>query len=509
MALRPIDIVLRAIGADAVRDALKGVGDDAGKMADDVKGAGEKTGAGLDGATSKAEQLKGGLESVRTAGLALAAAGVGAIALGNSLGDAFIEADRLNGKMQSLLAGKGLSAASDEIKKLGGDIAALTGGDDDQVATAIASAIASGRVQGLKEYGIVISDTGKAAIKAAKDVSEQAGAQETLNQVMLAGGAAVATLRGTLSDATIQTGEFQVRWGNTEEAIGAGSARARAAILGGLVGPLMMAIEQNPGLGDTAGALLYIGGAAATGIGSVVAFASQIALTSMAFPGLMASGVTAFTAIRTAALVTAPAMWAAFAPLIPLILAIAAAALIATAAIYVLSGAQKAIDDAKKDGAQADAADKEFYDKQVVRRDAGKKSYVNAGESYEAYRKRVGRGAENSEDPTAAADPTAQIADIQRQMSGVSAPGAAPPMMPSAQQVSSSITNGAQIGGGVGGVGGVGGGQIGAASGGNSQLQLGARIAGQNARGNFILEIIAPPQIEIPGNGVGSLAGGF
>lgn len=269
-----IDILLRAVGAATAKSDIKSVSDSA-------KGLGD---AAADAAT-KAEALKGSLEKIRNAGVGIAAAGAATLVLSNHLSNAFLEADRLGGKLEAMLKGKGLGDSIGKVKELGNEIAALTGNDDDQVSAAIAGAIASGRLMGLREYGIVIDANGKAAIEAAGKISEQAKQQEILNQVLIAGKRAAADLKAGMDDSTASLGEMAVRWGNLEEGIGKGAARVKSALYEGLIDPIFDLLESSPRLQETVGGILQIGGAAASGIGSLVAFVAQIGMARMALTG--------------------------------------------------------------------------------------------------------------------------------------------------------------------------------------------------------------------------------
>jgi hypothetical protein len=410
MALRPIEIILRAVGADTVKSAFTGVGDSATQMGAKVKAAGD-TGkdafAGaearakqywgtVDEARSKTENLTRSVEAFRNGAAAFTAVSAGVALFANHLSDSFLEADRLGGKLESMLSGKGLSAGIEQVKQLGNEIAGLTGGDDDQIATAIAGAIASGRLNGLREYGIVVSAEGQAAIEAAGKISEQAKAQETLNQVLIAGGAAAGVLRAGMDESTIALGEFNVRWGNLEEGIGQGAAKAKAAILGGLFEPLMRLAEANPGLQDTIGYILYIGGSAGSVIGSVLTLGSQAALTAMSLKTMGITGVGSFAAIRTGAIAAGAATWAAIAPLLPLILAIAAGVALVVGGLYLWIKAD--LDKAAADKKLGDEADRKSYD---LANDPKNKNRTAAdprvGESFEEWKTRTGRGAEDSE----------------------------------------------------------------------------------------------------------------
>lgn len=275
MASKTLDIVLRALGQDQVKSALAGVGDAAKKTGEDVSKAGADSANSFDGAGASAVSLTEKLEGVRDTAVKVGAAGGALLALGESLSANFVEADRLSAKMESLLSAKGMSGASAAIKQLASDLSDVTGKDDDELGAQIAASVASGRVSSLRELGIAISEQGQASIDAAAKVSDHAKAQETLNQVLIAGAAAVGQMKANLDPATVAAGEFSKDWGNLVESLGAGAARSRAAILGGLVSPTVDFLKLHPDLAATAGSIVEIGGVAVTSGASLVGFAAQ------------------------------------------------------------------------------------------------------------------------------------------------------------------------------------------------------------------------------------------
>lgn len=471
-----LEIIIKATGADAARAAFAGVGSAATGMGSDVKAAGQDAAGGLDDAASKADALRGGLESLRNGAAVVAGIGVAAIALASNFADAFIEADRLGGKMESLLAARGLSAASDQIKGLASDLSALTGVDDDQLAASLAGAIASGRVQGLKEYGIVIDATGKAAIKAASDISAQAGAQETLNQVMTQGAAAVDSMRANLSDATIKTGEFQRDFGNLEEKIGESSAAARAHILGGIVSSLDAVLERNPGLRDSAGAILYIGGSALAAVGGLVSFGAQVGLSAIALKGMGISGAASFALIRTAAAATIPFL-TGVATALAIPLAVLTAGLLAGVAIY------EGLRALKVPGFANAASTKDIL--ASVRNDV----FGSAGAAPPGPASSGGDALKIAELESKNAALTAAALPVPGLTSGALMPGVAAGLAPravvqrsaspqnaAAQNIALALMGGGQIGGGVGG-------------GGMVPVGAGDNIARGDGRGNFTARV--------------------
>ncbi len=428
----PIDIVLKASGAGAVKSDLQGVTG----AAQNIGTALNKVGASdalsaqslkangltdsLGGAATNAGKLNSALETARNWGIGIGIAGAAAMALAKNMSDSFLEADRLGGKLESMLKGKGLGDAINQVKELGNTIAGLTGGDDDQVSAAIAGAIASGRLNGLREYGIVIDAVGQANIEAAGKISSAAKSQAILNEVLRAGATAAQNLEGGMDASTVAIGKMGVRWGNIEEGFGKGAARIQAALYDGVLSPIFDIIEASPGLQTTVGGITTIGGAALTTAGSVLALGAQVGTTAMAFPGLAAQAGLAFTGIRAGAVAT----YAFMAPILPLILAIGAGMIALTAAAVYYENQLK-----KNAEAEGDRTDRKFYD--TVKGKDG----ARPGESFEDWKKRTGRGAENSEDKSSdpSADLAAQMDNIKKLQASMPQPGASYGAMPTIQ----------------------------------------------------------------------------
>jgi hypothetical protein len=313
MSSKTLDIVLRALGQDQVKSALEGVGDSAKKAGEDVSRAGADSARSFDGAIASAVSLTEKLEDVRNTALKVGAGGAALLALGNHLADAALKADGLGSTMAALLSGAGMEGATEKVKGLADEIAKVAGGDNNAIAVEISRAIATGRTKGLAQYGIVIGEVGQQAIKAAGEISEAAGKTEVSNQIMLAGAAAVAKLRENSSEAALSLSEMQHRMKKLSEGVGQGAANAKAAILGGILSPVMSVLEASPGLQTFAGGFIEIGGAGVTAGASMVAFASQ-ALISAEKLGILgfakAADVAASGRVATASGISAAAITA-------------------------------------------------------------------------------------------------------------------------------------------------------------------------------------------------------
>lgn len=144
MALKPIEIVIRAIGGDAVAAAFNRVAVDAQGMGRNLEAAGRGSGVALaqveseagrvdralsqvganaglgsaadgarnlatesEAAATRAEELTGKLEKVRNTGAAIAAAGVGGLILSRQLSQVAAEGDAVEARLESILKQQG------------------------------------------------------------------------------------------------------------------------------------------------------------------------------------------------------------------------------------------------------------------------------------------------------------------------------------------------------------------------------------------------------------------
>ncbi len=256
-------------GADKAKSELRGVGDSAARMGQEVAKSGDAGARGLNalkdgfkgvGSDAKAaESSVGGLVGslAKIAGVNIGAAALRSVS--NNLIQAGLEADTLGSKLSTMLNKNEMGAAIGDVQKLGKELSVVTGVDDDEIAKNIASAVTKGRLGGLVEYGIIVDEAGKKSIEAAKGVSELAGRQETLRQVMRAGAEAVGEMRAASSDAALGIGEFDVAFGDAQENVGIGAAAMRAKWLSNFT-PILKSLGE----GD-ASALRFAGGLLETG----------------------------------------------------------------------------------------------------------------------------------------------------------------------------------------------------------------------------------------------------
>jgi len=394
-----IDIVLRLLGnSESARQAISGTKEEADKLTDSVEKATDSIG-----------KLHSAFENARNWGAGMAAAGAAGMVLANNLSDAFVEADRLSGRLESLMRGKGLADGIDQVRALGAEIAGLTGGDDDAIATGIAEAVASGRLTSLKQYGIAIDAVGMSAIEAAGKVSDQAKSQEVLNQVLRNGKIAADNLRDGMDEGTAKLGELDVRMGNLQEGFGRGATKIKAAVLGGILEPIYSILETSPALQETTGAFLTIGSGALTAGGSVLGLAAQIGMATAAFPALGVSGTAAMASISAAS--------------VPVIIAlgqILAVALLAAAAIYALDKALHWKEDRELQAniKRGEETERQTYD-HYVRMETKKGKPVKSFEKWQED--------PNADDPSGGG--AADIDNLQRQADALKTPPA-PPVPP-------------------------------------------------------------------------------
>ena len=436
---------------------------------------------GINAAANSADALKGKLEGARDQGMKLAAiGGVGVALLGTfaniSAGaqdaemrlDSILQAQNRMGEKTAILEtvqrvtveggfdpeqAKELSLAAarmasaeiplDHIKKmldLVGRGARSTGEEISSLSDVLREGYQNKDMGALQDFNIETKEMQQNSVDAARAISETAGATQFLDFAMEEANKKFGDLKSNTSDLTSASSRLERAGTDAMVNIGAGAAVAQASTLN-LTASVLELVNASPELESAAGYLGYFvsGGAAAVGglmtvgsqIGLTILSLQSMGITSVASFGAMASAAWAsFTTMAAGALTAAPAIWAAMAPLLPLILAIAAAALVTVGALYLLSGAKAAQDQAASDEAQAGEADKEFFEKQTARRKAGKTSHVKAGESFADWQKRMGRGDEFSEDAAADNDPSAAIAHLTKQAASISPTGGGAPVAP-------------------------------------------------------------------------------
>jgi hypothetical protein len=414
-----ISLILRLIGKDdGASSALGDTAQRARELGDNLKDidgnplrevgtSAEDARDGIGDASVTADEFKEKLKDVREAGVALTAIGAVGMAISEHFADAYVEADRLGGKMSTLMSGAGLSGSIDAVKELGNEIAGLAGSDDDEVAAKLSGAIASGRLNGLREFGIRVDAAGVAAIKAANDISEAAGKQETLNQVMRAGAQAVEDMRANTSEATQSIGEFGVRMGNLEESVGEGSASVKASLIDGILNPILDIIDKDEGLKATAGSVFSIGSMATAGIGGIVSLGAQVGLTALAFKSMGITGVESIMAIEIAG-----------APVVATLGTIALAVAAVAAACYVLYNAAGMVGAQLKEAVGGKWAEQIVSTAGIVMGGAGGLAIQHAANQINA--PAVAPKAAGAADPVAAVQK--QIADLQAKLPSISTP---------------------------------------------------------------------------------------
>lgn len=461
-------------GVDELDQALDRVGDNDGLQA--VENSADDAGKSIEGAGGHAVSLGDKLEGLRNKGLAIAAVGVGGLALLNSFVATGAEAASLDKRLTSLLSNQSrlgdMAAITDQIGAVRleghfegteeitaatlkltraqiatsdlitllptlGRAARTTGDDMDEMADTLTEAYKGLDLGGLEEMGLFFTDAQQAAVDAAKGISEAAGQAKFLEIYTREADVAFVSLGDSITGAQAASNDLHAAGALAMASIGAGAGDAQAHI-NGVLASMLNVVNASPSLEYAAGYLGYFGAGALTAVGGLMSVGSQIGLTILslqsmgltsvsAFTAMGASAWSAFTSMGTAALAAAPAVWAAMAPLLPLILAIGAAALVTVGALYLLSGAGAANKQAEADDAQANAADKEHYEKGVERLKQGRKSWIKEGETFEQMQKGMKRGDENSDD-VGGSDPASQVSALTKQMGAIPTTTAAPQM---------------------------------------------------------------------------------
>ena len=451
--------------------SLGGVNDAAGAAGpavDDAAGSVEDLGDAADDTSTSTGGLVDALEKTRNAGLVMAGIGAGGLAITQGFIDASVEGDGLEKKLESILTAQGRINDLDGINDAIGDVTAQGHFDDDDglrdasihlasfsvesehlaellprvarqvrtgfgdltsVADGLGKAYSNLDLAPLARSGLIFTDAEKAAVEYAKGLDEAAGRAAFMAVVTKAIDRNTVSLEDSLTDAEAAANDLANAMDGAMTTMGAGAGEAQSHV-NSVLASIISVVNEAPALQYAAGYLGYFGSFALTAVGGLLSVGSQIGLTiiSMQGLGITASGVwTSFTAGAVAA---GTATWAALAPLLPLILAIGAAALVTTAAIYYLSGAKQAMDQAAADKVKGDEADRQYYE---IDKAAAAKKGKQFDASYEDWAKRTGRGAENSDDSEAMAPPP-DLSGLEKQIANIgNGQGMAPPMpaMPS------------------------------------------------------------------------------
>ena len=433
------------------------VADAMGDAGDAASGAAKQ----FDAATARLEAMHAGAERMQAVGDKLKNIGAAGLELSANLASVAEEGNAIEQRLESILKAQGRAGELDAQNEIVQDVTVRGHFDDDDplreatvlldsfsvstehmsilledaarqartmgtdvqsVAQQLGAAYNSGDVGGLKESGVTVSDEDIERIKEAYELSTKLGQQKFVEILSPAIRANTVALEDSLTATQAAANDAARALDDFQTNIGTGSANAQANVTA-LGGELLGLIALSPEQQEAAGGLLFYGSYALQAIGSVLSLGGQVA--AMAIQWKLAKGVQAIASLEAGAAATVEAgavgtagaasaaggaaagvgsvgfgalavsIWAAVAPLLILV----AVALAAAAAIYALDKAMNAQEDADlaKNLDVGEQKDREFYDKQLERRKAGKSSVVNAGESYDDYRRRMGRGQEDSE----------------------------------------------------------------------------------------------------------------
>lgn len=341
-------------GAKLLDGLTSGLGNVRGQIGDvkaamdELRNAGDGGPQGVDvgllqkGAES-AEALSGKLEGVRNAGIAVAAIGVGGIALSKALADTAEEGNAVEARLESILKAqgrlgdldaqneivqnvtvKGSFADDDEIRngavlldsfsvktahmsELLEDAARQArtmGSDVASVAQQLGTAYNSGQVGMLKKSGITVSDEELQRIENAYAISQKMGQQAFVDVLGPAIRNNTAALEDSLTASQAAANDAARAVDDFQTSAGTGAARARAEIAG-IGGELLGIINKGPKLQETAGYLGTYGSYALAGVGSLVALGAQLGQLFIGYQSLKAAKALDAIATNTSTAATA------------------------------------------------------------------------------------------------------------------------------------------------------------------------------------------------------------
>ncbi len=338
------------------------------------------------------------LQGIRTAGMAIAGAGIGGMMLEQKMIATSVAAEGVEKRLQSILRVQGrmndapaleakinqtteeghfansneirnatvlmasYSMQTEHIQKLLPDIArqARTMGLSlDEVANQFSKAYGSGNIAQLRRAGVALDAHSIAAVKAAYAISQTNGQMEFMKAVTAAVEKNTVSLGDSLSRTEAAANDM-AREGNTAmKVMGKGAGEAQTIVYG-LLTSILHVTNASPGLEHAAGFLGYFVSGGAAAIGSLMSILSQLALMSLA---MTANGVTAgsmWATMTTGAVAAGAATWAAMLPILAVMAAILAGVLLVIAAYKVLGDY---IDSQySQNNKMGDAADEKNYE---------------------------------------------------------------------------------------------------------------------------------------------------
>lgn len=403
--------------------------------------------AHLNSAAGQAAQLQQRLSGMRDAGVGIAGAGLGAMALANSLAQGAEEGNAIQARLESILEAQHRIQDAGKLGDIITDVTVRAHLDDDdtaaeavvqmlsdqvatadvpglleaaarnaealkqpldQVGTLFAKAYAEGNLSRLKRANILFSEQEEESVKAAFAISETAGRMKFMEVVTAATARSTGELGSGLTDAQKAANDLAREGNAIKDAVGTGAAEAKKGV-DNLLGSVLAVVGANKEVAQTAGGVLYVGGVFAAMGGTALATAAQIGLVASTFPAMQAAAITAWAAVSGGA----AAAGIALLPLIGIIAAIAAAMVALTAVAVWLENKQYEANIAAGDATD----DKRLELANKHRETLGQKSLTMA--EYKA---------SEADEPDSSAPP--DMAALQKQIEGLKNMAQAPASVP-------------------------------------------------------------------------------
>lgn len=322
----------------------------------------------LESAAGQAEALADKSEKLRDFGAKLAGAGAAGLVMSQSLINIAEEGNAVEAKLEAVLSAQNRLNDLQSINEGIGEIAVrghfddddalrnatvlmanwevqtkdmiplleaagrqaqTTGQDVEGMANAFGKAVATGNYQGLKKTAVSFSEVEIASIKAGYAISQQAGQMALVNSITAAVARTTGELGASLTDAQKAANDAARAGDDLATALGTGASAAKANV-DNLLASVLSVAGANQEAAQTAGGLLYVGSAAATAGGTVLALAGQV---GMVVAGMSAAGVTG-TAAMAAITAAAGTALAAMTALATSMAGIAAAGIALGAVLY-------------------------------------------------------------------------------------------------------------------------------------------------------------------------------
>ncbi|RYX86600.1 hypothetical protein EON83_00010 [bacterium] len=172
--------------------------------------------------------------------------------------------------------------------------AARSSGDElDGVADTLAAAYKNMDLKGLEGMKLFFSDADQAAVEAAKSISVAAGQAKFLEFFIAKADGTLAGLNDSLTDGAAAANDLNYQSSVATRNLALGASAAKAGV-DSISLSILKCVNASPQLETTAGFVGYIGSAALTAVGGVMALGSQLGMMILSLQAMGITSVSAF-----------------------------------------------------------------------------------------------------------------------------------------------------------------------------------------------------------------------